>query len=1009
MALFSLAHSVFLFPVYYLEGPESPEFTLETLTLGNLPRQDDALYVALIPIYTISIYVMYLIWYEFLEFKARRQFRMSLREIDNYSVILENLPPSLRNSEDLYELLESLFPENLESVYIPADVSKLRKLINTRVKTRNSLENFLIREQNPQEPCCPCTCPRRESNSARVDRLYKKLEELNHAVMQQVQLVENGPESSVSKKARPLVERGRKVKQSSTTEKAKDEDKGTGEEETVKKESEKEETQKDSKSAAVEEENSDPEDLLAKEKEKVRQLPLREIKAELQQLGIDVSSFYEKSQFVDALAEARMKKTDSEAPTDSKEAFNYEKTLAAEQEVVKAMSLKNIKAELENFEIDYSSFVEKSQFVDALAKARTAAKEEEQSGKRRKKRKKKKSKSSKKTDKTPTELPKCCMACVTRRRKYRKREIFQKRFFKNKCCNTFSNGLDYFVWLCSVAAVKAYRWIIRTLKACNRTNCKACFRSCRKGTTAKCQKLREVTTTCCKRCGGYMKRCGKGMADKSKKAKAKGKNTCSRCCASLRAYAVKTGEFCKSLKVKTTACCTKTKVQVRACCQRSKEACCRKRSSSKPAVVESSMAFVTFRSLQASTLFRQAISSEVLPRHLTSPGPILTDMDWNSVPAAYKTKLIKRAVSFIATGLVVIFWSIPTAFVGALSAVENLKQELPFLADALEAAPWLGGLIEQLSPLLLVILGALAPIILGALTGLEGHISRSKADASLFTKLAAFQVVQTFFVAAISGSLFNVITEVIEDPALLPPLLGGSIPGQSTFFMQFISIQTGLTLTLDLLRVSPVITASIYKCCAPQTTWRQRESAWLGMTRITEPGQMTFASKLGSAFVVFLLSVVYAPLAPLLTYFTGLYFLVAEVVQRRQALYIHDPFLESQAMFWPQLYDFVLAACLIAQITLLGVLSLKESPAAAAVLPLILATIVAFNYISRRMSGESKYLALDRAVDTDAIREEDEWFDTEYYQPELFEGYLMEPELSKPQEKDNLMSPSSDE
>ena len=1008
--LFALAHSVFLFPVYYLEGEELPEFTLETLTLGNLESRDNALYTALIPVYTISIYLIYLIWHEFLEFKSRRQDRLSLREIDNYSVVLEDLPVSLRNSEDLYELLDSWFPENLDSVYVPANLSKLRKLVNARVRTRNSLEVSLIKEQNNEAPGCSCACPRRGSPSARIDALYKKLEDLNNDVIKQVKLVEDGPENVISSKTRnPLVEKDKTGKQKSRTESpSKVEQEKATTETSEEKSSGKSEQGQASPTSDTNKPNAKTQ--LEIEKEKVGEMPLREVKAELQQRGIDISTFNEKRQFVDALAEARIQEeaTNAQEP----EPFNYEKVLQEEREVIKSMSLKAIKSELDNLDIAYPGFVEKSQFVNALAEARARAKKEDQDGSKKKKKKKMKKKKKPKQSKEKVELPKCCLSCMKKRQRYRKRDIFQKRVFNNKCCNSCSNGMDSLVWRCSVACVRLYERFTKLLKGCSLAKCKTALSGCAKSTKRMCFKVGLLLRNCCVRTGKGAKSGCRGCAKACKRAKSNGATSCSKCCSKVRQCGQASKQWFSRLRVKIVMCCTSLKERMVSCCARMKGSFSRRCKSSRskdPAEEEPAMAFVTFRSLHVAMQFRQAFVADALPRHLTSAGPILTDMDWTTVPTVYKTKMIKRAVSLTSTALVIIFWSVPTAFVGALSAIENLKSEIPGLADALEAAPWLVGLIEQLSPLLLVILGSLAPLVLGALTNLEGHLSRSEADASLFTKLAAFQVVQTFFVAAISGSLFNVLTEVIEDPALLPPLLGGSIPGQSTFFMQFICIQTGLTLTLDLLRVAPIVTGAIYKCCAPKVTWRQQESAWFGLREVNQPGPMAVASKLGSAFLVFLLGLVYAPLAPLLTYFAGLYFLVAEVIHRRQALYVYDPFMESKALFWPKLYDFMLAACIIAQLTLLGVLSLKESPAAAVILPLTIATATAFSCISRRFNQESMYLAIDRAVEMDATREEEEGFDAAYYQPELFEGYVMEPELVKPVEKDSLASPGEDE
>jgi Calcium-dependent channel, 7TM region, putative phosphate len=86
------------------------------------------------------------------------------------------------------------------------------------------------------------------------------------------------------------------------------------------------------------------------------------------------------------------------------------------------------------------------------------------------------------------------------------------------------------------------------------------------------------------------------------------------------------------------------------------------------------------------------------------------------------------------------------AFVASLSSVQGLRAEVEWVDDLLNSAPWLEPLFELLAPQLLVILNALLPILLAVVTTFEGSVSGSINQASLFVKLAAFMIIQTFFV-----------------------------------------------------------------------------------------------------------------------------------------------------------------------------------------------------------------------------------------------------------------------
>ena len=79
-----------------------------------------------------------------------------------------------------------------------------------------------------------------------------------------------------------------------------------------------------------------------------------------------------------------------------------------------------------------------------------------------------------------------------------------------------------------------------------------------------------------------------------------------------------------------------------------------------------------------------------------------------------------------------------------------------FARSVLNDFPILVPVFEITAPLLVIIANSLLPVILESVTLLEGPISGAVIGASLFVKLAAFMIIQTFFVSAISGSVIDV-------------------------------------------------------------------------------------------------------------------------------------------------------------------------------------------------------------------------------------------------------------
>lgn len=72
------------------------------------------------------------------------------------------------------------------------------------------------------------------------------------------------------------------------------------------------------------------------------------------------------------------------------------------------------------------------------------------------------------------------------------------------------------------------------------------------------------------------------------------------------------------------------------------------------------------------------------------------------------------------------------------------------------------------------------------MTTFEGLVSGALLEASLFQKLSAFMIIQTFFVSALSGSILSELSALLENPQpqVLFDLLAKSLPAQSTFFIQ---------------------------------------------------------------------------------------------------------------------------------------------------------------------------------------------------------------------------------
>jgi hypothetical protein len=127
--------------------------------------------------------------------------------------------------------------------------------------------------------------------------------------------------------------------------------------------------------------------------------------------------------------------------------------------------------------------------------------------------------------------------------------------------------------------------------------------------------------------------------------------------------------------------------------------------------------------------------------------PAPNDVFWANVGRSHKNLQLGYLMSMALTATLCVFWTVPMAFFASLSSVEGLREQIKFIDDLLNMAPFLVPVFQQLAPFLVVAFNGLLPPILTWLSAFEGPVSGAVIEASTFSKLAAFMIIQTFFVS----------------------------------------------------------------------------------------------------------------------------------------------------------------------------------------------------------------------------------------------------------------------
>ncbi|ETV78076.1 hypothetical protein, variant [Aphanomyces astaci] len=380
-------------------------------------------------------------------------------------------------------------------------------------------------------------------------------------------------------------------------------------------------------------------------------------------------------------------------------------------------------------------------------------------------------------------------------------------------------------------------------------------------------------------------------------------------------------------------------------------------------------AFVTFRTLLGTHMAQQLLQTSKPTKMLIEAAPCACDINWENLGLKVHVRNTLQLVARYLTIGIVLFWTVPSTVVTSFSSVESLRKLIPALGPTFVTYPWLEGLFKQLTPLGLVIMTALAPVMFTLISRREGHLSEPQIQTSLLHKLVYFQFTQIFAVSVVVGSVLDSLGALVDNPVSAITMLAKAIPAQAASFMSYLIVKTSLGLTMELFRVGPIVVGVLFSVLAPKSTPRDRAAKWCGLAPASEPGVLPYSQNLPDYFLAILLTLTFCPMSPVLCYFAYGFFVVSDVVFRRQLLFVYNPALNSTGLCWHPMYNFVIASLVVAQLTLLGVLSLKKAPGpvvAAAVLPFL--TLFAHVNILNLYPRTATYLPLLDCVRIDQHR-----------------------------------------
>jgi len=373
--------------------------------------------------------------------------------------------------------------------------------------------------------------------------------------------------------------------------------------------------------------------------------------------------------------------------------------------------------------------------------------------------------------------------------------------------------------------------------------------------------------------------------------------------------------------------------------------------------------FVTFHSARTAVSAARAFVYDTRAFSFdVKAAPELRDVYWPSLNFSKRERSLRSMLFNVITGALCVFWMIPMGFLMGVANLSGLAEKYSWLSGVNDIPSVILGFIEAYLPaVLLSVFFSILPLILLWFSKEQGIEAHSWLQRSVIHKYFLFMVLNFFFGAIVGGAIFSNITELVSDINGVPSVLGRQIPGVATYFVTYVGLAAFAGFPLQLLQPGRLIVGGLKKKYLALTT-REFEAAEAAPL-------LDYGVAYCPHLFIFLVSITYCVIAPIIIPFAAIYFTLGWLVQKYMLVHVYVQKFESGGVFWPVAYSKMSSSLLIAQVCLVGIFGLKEVPAQAAlVVPLPFLTLLFDRYVHNAIKEKLVSLPLPQLLEIDALR-----------------------------------------
>ncbi|KAJ3525540.1 hypothetical protein NM208_g11597 [Fusarium decemcellulare] len=327
-------------------------------------------------------------------------------------------------------------------------------------------------------------------------------------------------------------------------------------------------------------------------------------------------------------------------------------------------------------------------------------------------------------------------------------------------------------------------------------------------------------------------------------------------------------------------------------------------------------AFVEFDTQEAAQAAHQVVAHhrplQIAPRIL---GVRPDEVVWSALRMRWWERIMRR---FFILGLVtvaIIFWSIPSAFIGIISNIDFLSDIFFLKWIKLLPKPITGFLQGFIPAIALSFWMSLVPAML-RFCGVQAGIP-SLVLVELFTQkfYFAFQVVQVFLITTLTSAASAALMKIIKNPTSAPDTLAANLPKASNFYLSYILVQclaigaTGLLHIFELIRH--------YGFARVAQIPRTRFNIWYKLRPPRWGGVYPIYTNMA------VIALCYTCIAPLILIFACAGMSFVRLIYRYNVLYVFDSEMDTLGLFYPNALLHLIVGLYLAEICMIGLFALK--------------------------------------------------------------------------------------